>query len=397
MMKTIRLILVSLLVVLVGAGAASGQVVRRSGDNARERDKNAATQQQITSRQQAFYEQKEPHAADLQWLKVVYRQLDLTKGRNPALYYPEEPNEDGQSLFFIVMRLLADGKISAYEYLDGREMFTDEYKIKVNEMLDRFHVLFTEAKGSNEKHRMYTIEDADIPGNEILSYFIIEKWEFDIRTNSMHTRVDAICPVLHREDDYTGEVIRYPMFWVKLNDIRPYIAQQYVFTDDDNNLTRYNLDDFFKLNMYQGGIYKVKNLRNQSLMQQFPEPEAFKKAQDSIEARLHRFDKDLWVPTREELEARKAEREKLEAEKAAAEEGEDGDVEGDDGKKDVKKKDADEEQVKRSTKRGRKATGDDGKKGKKGKNKKNKQPKAKQQQAKNSNSGATRSVRNRKR
>ena len=94
------------------------------------------------------------------------------------------------------------------------------------------------------------------------------------------------------------------MFWVKLNDIRPYIAQQYVFTDNDNNLLRYNLDDFFKLNMYSGEIYKVKNLRNQTLRQQFPEDEAYKHAQDSIENRLRQFDKNLWVPSREELQAR---------------------------------------------------------------------------------------------
>ena len=202
------------------------------------------------------------------------------------------------------MRLLANDQISAYEYLDGREMFTDEYKIKVAEMLDRFHVMFTEAKGSNEKHPKYEIEDADIPGNEVLSYYIIERWEFDTRSNQMKTRIEALCPVLHRTDEFGGEPIKYPMFWVKLNDIRPYIANQYVFTDDDNNLSRYSLDDFFKLGMYDGEIYKTKNLRNLSLRQQYPEDIAYKNAQDSIENRLQAFNKDLWVPTREELQAR---------------------------------------------------------------------------------------------
>ena len=120
----------------------------------------------------------------------------------------------------------------------------------------------------------------------------------------MKTRVEALCPVLHRTDEFGGEAIKYPMFWVKLNDIRPYIANQYVFTDDDNNLSRYSLDDFFKLGMYTGEIYKTKNLRNLSLRQQFPEDDAYKMAQDSIENRLQAFNKDLWVPDREELKAR---------------------------------------------------------------------------------------------
>lgn len=376
-MKYLKLFLLGLIVAFATAGATA-QVVKKNDDNRRDKKDNSGVQ--ITGRQQAFYEQTEPSEADLQWTKVVYRILDLTKGKNPALYYPEEPNEDGQSMFFIIMRLLANNQISAYEYLDGREMFTDEYKIKVSEMLDRFHVLFSEAKGSTDKNPKYAIEDADIPGNEILSYFIIEKWEFDTRTNAMRTRVDALCPVLHRDDGY-GNEIPFPMFWVKLNDIRPYIAQQYIFTDDDNNLTRYNLDDFFKLNMYTGDIYKVKNLQNKSLMQLYPDSAALKHAQDSIEERLHRFDKNLWAPTRTELQAQVDAKRKLEAQQRGEPlDDEDGTAVSDD-KKDTKS-------VK--TKRGSNSDNKDNKK-------KNKKKTQKTKEIKSNNQGTGRSVRNRKR
>ncbi len=309
-MKYLKFIVLTLIVALASAGA-SAQVVKKDGND--RKDKKDDSSIKVSGRQQAFFEQNEPSEADLQWSKTVYRVLDLTKGKNPALYYPDEPNEDGQSMFFIIMRLLANNKISAYEYLDGREMFTDEYKIKVNEMLDRFHVLYSEAKGSSEKNPLYVIDDSDIPGNEILSYYIIEKWSFDTRSNKMRSRVDALCPVLHRMDEYGG-VLKFPMFWVKLNEIRPYIAQQYVFTDDDNNLMRYNLDDFFKLKMYTGDIYKVKNLQNKSLMQLYPDSVSLAHARDSIEERLHRFDKNLWAPTRQELQAQAEAKRRLEAE-----------------------------------------------------------------------------------
>lgn len=382
-MKYLKFIVLGLIVAFTTTGV-SAQVVKKNGND--RRDKKEDNGVKVSDRQQAFFEQKEPSEADLQWSKTVYRSLDLTKGKNPALYYPEEPNEDGQSMFFIIMRLLANNQIPAYEYLDGREMFTDEYRIKVAEMLDRFHVLYSEAKGSTEKNPRYAIEDADIPGNEILSYYIIEKWSFDTRTNTMRSRVDALCPVLHRQDEFGGEPIRFPMFWVKLNDIRPYIAQQYVFTDDDNNLTRYNLDDFFKLNMYQGDIYKVKNLRNLSLMQMYPDnPEGLKHAQDSIEARLHRFDKDLWAPSRQELQAQVEAKRKAEAEKNGETlEEDEANVDNKDAKDDNKKS-------VRSTKRG-------GKNSDKGSSKKQ-QAKKKQQKSKEikSHQSATRSVRNRKR
>lgn len=378
-MKYLKYIVLGLIVAFATAGATA-QVVKKNSDDRRDKKNDGGVQ--ITGRQQAFYEQREPSEADLQWTKVVYRSLDNTKGKNPALFYPEEPNEDGQSLFFIIMRLLANNQISAYEYLDGREMFTDEYKIKVGEMLDRFHVLFSEAKGSTEKNPKYAIEDADIPGNEIMRYFIIEKWEFDTRTNAMRSRVDALCPVLYREDGYGGEPIPFPMFWVKLNDIRPYIAQQYIFTDDDNNLSRYNLDDFFKLNMYTGDIYKVKSLQNKTLMQLYPDSTALKHAQDSIEERLHRFDKNLWAPTREELQAQAEAKRKLEAEQRGETLEDEESAAAQEEKKDSSKS------VK--TKRGSNSDNKDNKK----KNNKKKIQKPKEIK---SNQGGGRSVRNRKR
>ena len=383
---------------LVGlALQGNAQVTKRTGSDTRKKDKKENAGAVITDRQQAFFEVREPSDADLQWMKVIYRSLDLTKDKNPALYYPEEPNADGENLFFIIMRLLAKGQISAYEYLDGREMFTEEFKIKVGEMFERFHIYCTEAKGSTAKNPIYEFENADIPSNEVLSYFIIEKWEFDTRSNQMKARVEALCPVLHRMDEWGGEPVKYPMFWVKLNDIRPYMAQQYVFTDDDNNLARYSIDDFFKLNMYSGEIYKTKNLRNQSLRQLYPEDEAYKHAQDSIEQRLRSFNQDLWVPSLEVLQAR------AEAEEKARAEAEGELVEGEDDGENVGTAsatgDGEEKTVTRTTKRGSKSSSATTKKSSSKAKAKDKKAKIKERKPKSStqtvNTGV-RSVRNRK-
>jgi gliding motility associated protien GldN len=394
-MKTLRLI-IALLVVGIALGS-NAQVTRRTDGETRKKDKKEGAAA-ITDRQQSFYEVREPSDADLQWMKVIYRSIDLTKDKNPALYYPEEPNADGENLFFIIMRLLAKNQISAYEYLDGREMFTEEFKVKVGEMMDRFHIYYTEAKNSTAKNPIYEFENADIPSNEVLSYYIIEKWEFDTRSNQMKARVEALCPVLHRMDEWGGEAVKYPMFWVKLNDIRPYMAQQYVFTDDDNNLARYSLDDFFKLNMYSGEIYKTKNLRNQSLRQLYPEEEAYKHAQDSIEQRLRSFNQDLWVPPLEVLQARAEAEEKARAEaEGELEEGEEGaeQVEGE-----ATTSEGEEKSVTRTTKRGSKSSSKSSTTKKSSKSKtKDKKTKIKERKPKSNNqtvNTGVRSVRNRK-
>jgi len=393
-MRSLRLIIALLLLSFALAGNA--QVTRRTGEDKRNKDKNDGAPA-ITTRQQSFYEVKEPSDADLQWMKVIYHEVPFSKGKNAALFYPEMPNEDGESLYFIIMRLLTSNKIAAYDY--EAEIFNDKHKIDIAAELDRFGILYTEAKGSTEKNRIYEFEDADLYSNLVQSYYIIEKWEFDTRSNQMKPRVEAICPVQYREDDWSGETKRYPMFWVKLNDIRPYMAMQYVFTDDDNNLPRYSLDDFFKLNMYTGDIIKTKNLRNKPLKDLFPDTVAYKHAQDSIERRLRSFNQDLWVPPLEVLQARAEAEEKARAEaegelEGELEEGEEG-AEVTEGEAAT---DGEEKTVTRTTKRGSKAKSSDSKKSSKAKAKE-KKTKIKERKPKTStqtvNTGV-RSVRNRK-
>ena len=390
-MKSLKLIIALLL--LSFTLGSNAQVTKRSGDDSRKKDKNDGTPT-ITDRQQSFYEVKEPSDADLQWMKIIQREVDLEKGKNAALLYPELPNEDGENLYFIIMRLLAKNKITAYNSMD--EIFTDDHKIDVGQMFDNYGIYYTEAKGSTEKNPIYEFENADIPSNEVLSYFIIEKWEFDTRSNQMKARVEALCPVLHRMDEWGGEPVKYPMFWVKLNDIRPYMAQQYIFTDDDNNLARYSIDDFFKLNMYSGEIYKTKNLRNQSLRQMYPEDEAYKHAQDSIEQRLRSFNQDLWIPSLEVLQARAEAEEKARAEaEGELEEGE-GNAEAVEGE--TSSTDKEESTVTRTTKRGSKSSTSNKKSSKaKAKEKKTKIKERKPKTSTQKVNTGVRSVRDRKR
>lgn len=292
------------------AQVESGGVVRRRS----EKDRRGQQQSQVSERMQSFFEKKNTSDADLVWLREIYRQINLENDINAPLYFPEDVTDGQENLFRLILRLVTEGKIPAYEYLDGREVFTDKYKINVPEMLDRFNIYYTQGSGSSAKNPKITIEEADVPTNQVLNYYIIEKWEFDKRTNQTRTFVEAICPVLNRVGDYGSEA-RYPMFWIKFDALRPYLNGQYVFLTDDNNLPKYSLDDFFTLGMYKGDIYKTKNLRNLSLNQQFPDPDDLKQAQDSIDRRLKEFGKDLWVPTREEYLEQK-EKEELAAAKA---------------------------------------------------------------------------------
>ena len=314
-------------VVLMGAATLMAQqqstaTLSRKSASERNRKEAQATGPKVTDRMQAHYEAdgKSITDADRQWMRVIYRHLDLDKDKNAALYFPEEVVDGQENLFRIIMRLLANNQLPAYEYLDGREVFTDQYRLKVGDLLDRFHILHSPAKGSTERNPRYTIEEADVPTNEVLSYYVIERWEFDTRTNRMKTIVEAICPVLHRSGDFGGEAVKYPMFWVKYDDLRPWLANQTIFTSDDNNLPTCTYDDYFRMTMYEGDIYKTRNLRNKSMMQLYPDPDDLARAQDSIQNRLTNFDKKLWVPDREDVIAAKEGKDGKKASKASSDE-----------------------------------------------------------------------------
>lgn len=378
------LIALAAAVAAVAQDSSSSAVMRRGGADRKRGAESAADGTQVTERMQMFMESNPVSDADMQWMRVIYRQIDLTRDPNTPLYFPDEPMEGQESLFRIIMRLLADNRIPAYDYLDGREVFTDKYRLNVRDMLDRFHVLYTPAKGSTEKNPKFEIDDSDVPATEVLTYYLIERWEFDRLSNRMRTRIEAICPVLHRSGDFGGEAVKYPMFWIKMDDLKPYLTTQNIFTDDDNNLATCTYADYFQLGLYEGDIYKTRNLRNQSLMQLHQDPDELKHAQDSIQNRLDTYEQKLWVPSLDELAARREAKELAEAKAAEAAEAA-GDEAVSEDAAEVKKP------VKRSARSKRGSTTK--KETKKAKPTKVKKPKATKSSG---SSSAARSVRNRK-
>lgn len=307
--KLFSLAIVSSIALSASAQVESGSEVRRRSANDPARRPGSRTERMAKPA-----ESGQSHEAAIDYLRYVNRQLDLTKPENAVLYYPEDIVDGQENLFRIILGLVVSGKIPAYEYLDGREIFTDQYRVKPEEMLRRFSIPATAAKGSTEKSPNFIIEEDDVPAGRVQNYYMVEKWQFDRNSNAMKTGVEALCPLLDADTGFS-ESVHYPMFWVKYADLKPYLATRFVFADDDNNLQRYSLDDYFTLGLYKGDIYKTRNLRNLTLAQMHEDPDDLARARDSIENRLRTYGKDLWVPSREEFLAAK---EKAEAAEAAA-------------------------------------------------------------------------------
>lgn len=288
-MKHLNKIFVAIAILLVGQYAVA-QPPARLKEKARKAE-STVYEVPLSERAKTQYPKKET-PSEVVWKRDIYRVLNLEKEKNASLYYPVQPIGKSVNLFTYIFRHVLDNSITAYEYnLDGYENFTEEYKVNPREMLEN-HGIYYEIQGEDSA---LVVNPSDLPSNEILSYYIKESHYFDQRTSTYNCRVTAICPVLHRSGEFTGEVTKYPMFWLKYDEIAPLLSLQTVMSSSYNNVSTMTLDDYFTKNCYEGDIYKTVNLRNLAISQYCKDSTAVKKEQNKIEKQLADFRSNLWT------------------------------------------------------------------------------------------------------
>ena len=286
--------------ILAAAVSVNAQPTRRLQEQAAQKEaEKSPTAVTLTERTRSQYTAQTAMPTEVTWRRDIYRELDLKKEKNAALYYPEQPLGDRVNFFTLVLNLILDGKIKAYEYrLDGNELFTPDNELDIENMLDKFYIYYTK----DEKGK-YKIEPTDIPSPG--KYYIKESNYLDQLSN-FQTRVTAICPVL-MQSDFGDKPTAYPMFWLNYDEISPYLGQTQVMTSSYNNTSNMSLDDYFVMRQYEGEIYKTSNLRNMPLSEYCETDSALQAERARIEKQLIDFQNGLWNDAdAEQPEAKKA-------------------------------------------------------------------------------------------
>ena len=255
-------------------------------------DKKSTGLPDLTVRAQEMNERLTQEIGNARWMRVIYRQIDLTQEANAPLYYPVQPMNGQQNLFSLIFQLLGENKIQAYEYLDGYEVFDEDHLVKFKDLLDRFYILYEEIPGKNGAASSYVINESDIPSADVKSYYIKEAWYFDQNNSMFDVKTLAICPIMTAAGDM-GETTM-PMFWLPYENIRPYISNATIMTSNLNNATTFTMDDYFRRRMFEGEIIKTQNLMNQPLQAYCPTPDSLQNEQARIEAQLTGFEQSLW-------------------------------------------------------------------------------------------------------
>ena len=227
---------------------------------------------------------------DVVWKRDIYRQLDLMKDKNAPMYYPVEPIGKQVNLFTYLFRLIQTGRVTAYTYkLDGNESFEEKDKLAVKDMLERYGIYYEENDGK------IVVADADVPSAEATRYYIKESVYLDQRTGTFSTKVTALCPVLMRgADEFSTDATPYPLFWLKYDDVAPWLAKLPMMGSNLNNVSNLTAADYFTLNRYEGKIYKTNNLQGKLLANYCETDSALKKEQQRIEKQIVDFEEGVW-------------------------------------------------------------------------------------------------------
>ena len=281
-----KIILLLMLVGLVQGAFAQPEARRQ----AQQKAQNKSNANNMTTRAQIMFQTAASMDEDVVWRRDIYRELDLNEDANAPLYYPVEPLGSQVNLFTYIFKLMMRGRIKAYQYkLDGNESFNADDVVKPKTFLDNYHIYY-EKDAQGRTH----LDNSDIPSKEVKSYYIKETTYYDQHTATFHTKVLALCPIMTRDDDFGDGGNKYPLFWVKYDDLAPFLSKQQIMTSNLNNAATMSIDDYFLRNQYKGKIYKTNNMLGKTLAQYCSSDSAMSKEQKKIEAELAAFEKNLW-------------------------------------------------------------------------------------------------------
>lgn len=254
---------------------------------------------------------------DVVWARYLYRVVDMRYKQNYQLYFPTKSDDPHyRNLFKVIADAVIDG-MPIYE--PNMETIKPDFKSPINpiEVPGRFLVDDPTADYSDDPDHYnpaassamivhydsvsgeYSFNDYSFEAtvkNQV-KYLIQEIVFFDKHTSRLYTKIMAIAPLNSdkiQEKDNIMEALRQSiLFWVPFDQLRPYMAMQYVIPSQ-NETRRVTFDEFFQKHLYTSYIVGEGNMYNRYIPDYAKTEQDIKKEQQRIEKELLDFEQDLW-------------------------------------------------------------------------------------------------------
>ena len=254
---------------------------------------------------------------EIVWSRVVYRIIDMRLKQNYQLYTPVSAEDPVYSSLFRTMLRAIEKGMPVYEKSsivgDVRPYFNIPPMSR--EVIPT--VLNTDRTGElgdgNVATSEYMLLNYDAATDKMtfngysyngfvrnqLKFMIQEVIFFDRHYSRLFSKIMAIAPMnTDNADIYDGMSVMDALygqilFWVRFDDFRPYMAQQYV-TPRGSDTKRVTFDDFFALKQYSSYVIGINNVYSRMIPEYATTYEEIRKEQQRIETELLNVEQDLW-------------------------------------------------------------------------------------------------------
>jgi len=169
----------------------------------------------------------------------------------------------------------------------------DSTEVQVNpeKNIVQFDSLSNQSKVDNTYYKDYVKNQYKFLIQEIIF--------FDKHTSRVYSKIMAIAP-LYGASPYNKEKVdswkyfqQSILCWFVFDDLRPYLAKQYVIPNG-NETQRLTYDEFFTQKLYSSYILGDANMLNKMLLQYVQDPDKIKKKKKRIETEILNAEQDLW-------------------------------------------------------------------------------------------------------
>ncbi|MBR9860447.1 gliding motility protein GldN [bacterium] len=195
--------------------------------------------------------------ANVKWSKRIHRVIDVREKQNKVMHWPRNP------FYLIIWNSVMEGvegfaPLTAYASDSLTSIMTPE-DVKKNTSI----ITTVMVPNPDNPDDPYDLIPTEVPiefePTSIEKYRIMEDWIFDYNYSDFRARIIAIAPLYKPLTESGIELGEQPLFWVKMDDLRPILAQQEVF-NEQNDAARMSFDHWFQMRMFNSFIVKESNM-----------------------------------------------------------------------------------------------------------------------------------------
>jgi gliding motility associated protien GldN len=190
--------------------------------------------------------------ANVKWSKRIERVIDVREKQNKVMHWPRNP------FYLIVWNAAMDGAITAYVNDSLTSTILPDDILKQVSITST--VMIPNPENPDDPYDLVPTEVSEVyEPQKITKYRIMEDWIFDYNYSDFRAQIIAIAPLWKPLTESGIELGEVPLFWLKMDDLRPILANQEIF-NSQNDASRMSFDHFFQMRMFNSYIVKESNM-----------------------------------------------------------------------------------------------------------------------------------------